>query len=125
MLRMAQIRHFCLDSLVDKYLHKQDEHIKKMGLVMKLLGWLFFWLASVTFGADALLSLEQQSITLARLGEVSAAMGGAKLLPAAVSAIPTIIPLVVLGIVCMALAIRRSNSRASRKRRIFGKGQLR
>jgi hypothetical protein len=96
-----------------------------MGLVMKLIGWLFFWLASVAFGADALLSLEQQSVTLARLGEVSAAMGGAKLLPASVSAIPTIIPLFILGLLCMALAIRRGSRRMNRKRRIFGKGQLR
>ncbi len=92
---------------------------------MKLIGWLFFWLASVAFGADALLSFEQQSLTLARLGEVSEAMGGARLLPASVSAIPTIVPLIVLGVICMALAIRSGNRRMSRKRRIFGKGGLR
>lgn len=92
---------------------------------MKLVGWLFFWLASVVFGADALLSLEKQSLTLARLGEISEAMGGTPLLPASVSAIPTIIPLVLLGLVCTGLALRRGRSRMNRKRRIFGKGQLR
>jgi hypothetical protein len=92
---------------------------------MKLIGWLFFWLASVVFGTDALLSLERQSLTLARLGEVSAAMGSGRLLPASVSAIPTIIPLVLLGLVCMALAIRGGSRRVTRKRRIFGKGGLR
>jgi hypothetical protein len=92
---------------------------------MKLIGWLFFWLASVTFGADALLSLETQSLTLVRLGEVSEAMAGTRLLPASVSAIPTIIPLVLLGFICTGLALRRGRSRMNRKRRIFGKGQLR
>jgi hypothetical protein len=92
---------------------------------MKLIGWLFFWLASVSFGADALLSLEQQSLTLVRLGEVSQAMGGTKLLPQSVSAIPTIIPLVLLGLVCMGLALRGGRSRMNRKRRIFGNGRLR
>jgi hypothetical protein len=92
---------------------------------MKLIGWFFFWLASVAFGADALLSLEKQSLTLARLSEVSEAMGGTHLLPATVSAVPTIVPLILLGLLCTGLALRRGGSRMSRKRRLFGKGQLR
>jgi hypothetical protein len=92
---------------------------------MKLIGWLFFWLASVSYGADALLSLEQQSLTLVRLGEVSQAMGGAKLLPESVSAIPTILPLVLLGLLCTGIALRSGRSRMGRNRRIFGKGRLR
>ncbi len=92
---------------------------------MKLFSWLFFWLASVVFGVDALMSLEKQSLTLARLGEISQAMGGSPLLPASVSAVPTIIPLVLMGLICTGIALRRGRSRMSRKRRIFGKGQLR
>jgi hypothetical protein len=42
-----------------------------------------------------------------------------------VSAIPTIIPLVLLGLVCMGLALRGGRSRMNRKRRIFGNGRLR
>jgi hypothetical protein len=92
---------------------------------MKSLGLLFFWLASVAFGADALLSLEKPSLTLSRLSDISEAMGGSPLLPASVSAVPTIIPLILLGLVCVGLALHRSSSRMSRKRRLFGKSQLR
>ncbi len=122
---MAYFSHFWLDSPVDKIVHKTEANKIKLGWVMKLIGWLFFWLASVSFGADALLSLEQQSLTLVRLGDVSQAMGGTRLLPQSVSAIPTIIPLVLLGLVCTGLAIRGGRSRLSRKRRIFGSGRLR
>jgi hypothetical protein len=122
---MAHFRHFLLDLAVDKHVHSLGHKSNNKVLVMKLVGWLFFWLASVTFGADALLSLEKHSLTLVRLGEVSAAMGGSRLLPASVSAIPTIIPLFVLGLVCTGLALRSGRSRMSRKRRIFGKGHLR
>jgi hypothetical protein len=92
---------------------------------MKLIGWLFLWLASVAFGADALLSLEKHSITLARLGNVSESMGGAKLLPTSVSAIPTIIPLILIGIICVGLSLSSKRYRMNHKRRIFGKGRLR
>jgi hypothetical protein len=93
---------------------------------MKAIGWLFFWLASVVFGADALMSLEQQSLTLVSLGEISQAVAGGKAeVPQALSAIPTIIPLLVIGVLAMALALRGRSRRTGRKRRIFGDGRLR
>lgn len=84
---------------------------------MKFLGWAFLWLTSVAFGADALLSLEKQSLTLLRLGELSRAMGSHESLPQSVSAIPTIVPLLLLAGVFLVLALLRQSRR--RNRRLF------
>jgi hypothetical protein len=90
---------------------------------MKILGWVFIWLSSVAFGADALLSLEKQSLTLVRLGELSRSMGGPSALPQTVSAIPTLVPLFLFGI--LLLAISMINTRRRRPKRLFHKRGLR
>ena len=90
---------------------------------MKFLGWLFIWLSSVAFGADALLSLEKQSLTLVRLGELSRSMGGPSSLPQTVSAIPTIVPLFLFGVVL--LAVGMINARRRKPKRLFRNSGLR
>ena len=91
--------------------------------VMKFLGWLFIWLSSVAFGADALLSLEKQSLTLVRLGELSRSMGGPSALPQTVSAIPTIVPLFMFGVLLLVLGML--SARRRRPKRLFHSKGLR